>query len=636
MDAIRVSTLNAAAGDAGVTRLNAEEYVISSRDLTRAGIVLTSSLRLIASESWLAARQAREAQLTVSRDAWKNEVDVLNLPALSTAMSRLNAFCLISALPDDVLARIFEHLVYIYPINASEQQWGWACVTQVSRRFRIAAIDHALLWSKLSIDGHTPWNIFLSRARGALLHVHGEPATKEQSAYYATRTLQNIERVCAINVVEIMAGTGWHQVLHTAAPELHTLNLAMEVFGEDDSGGTMDPRTLTRDFPNLRKIRLCGIQMFWKLDAPIMLRSLAVIFATIDPAQFSVSNVLQCLQNMPFLQDLVLDSVLPPSSGCGINMRVSMPHLRFLSLTEPDKRCMDLWANLNAPHSCSIHIKAQQLDIDGAATWRAIFLDQLAKREHPAYRRVRFEDPRHDGWLTRGGIRFSLLSTATDEDTKPAAARSPQTSSYIDADIPSSFAFSFVGPAEPFCNHFGLPYVGSNQPVVRDEEWKFAGALLVMRCVNSLLSRLTTLETAEVCRSSERIYAGYHKLEHLLHACFLEELSHPSDTNVPHVLPNARTWILRNAHLEHRITNDQGNKLHEVLSEVFRRRHFAHMPIRIVHLSETRVNISWLQAWKNYVDEVHCDATCRRVRYSVEDSDSESLSDDSIFRSGLR
>ncbi|KZV68088.1 hypothetical protein PENSPDRAFT_754409 [Peniophora sp. CONT] len=596
-----------------------------------------------ASEFWTAAREMRESRSASSRDVWESEVTAI-AAQLVAAKARLNAFCPIYALPDEVLAHIFGFLSALYPVRAISRQWGWLCVTHVSRRFRVASIDHAVLWSKLSIDGETPWRIFLPRSQHALLDIHGdaEMTTNYRSAVYAVQTLQNIERVRALDIRRLDSGgwgaDTWQPILNSVASELRVLRVTVnEVFSDDWTDGSeeirghqwsaIDLRSLNRNAPKLSELNLTGLPILWRMDAQMMLSSLSITHrADIELAQYHFSDLMRSLQNMPMLQELCLRRVIPPSTDDSVNMRVNLPHLQLLFSAEPDGRCHTLWSSLEIPPDCTIQIEAGLLDIEGATRWKALLLDQLVKPRCPVYRRVRFGNPRGDRSEDEG-IYLSVHPELGSEHTDSSSTK---------AHPMLSFVLSFVGIPESFCELFGISYVESPQIPVDYEE-----RFLLMRCLIRLLKQFTALEEIEFCALSDDYFwdEGDHKLERMFCACFVDELSPPfkstaADLDAAQFLPNIHTLSLRNAHLRCTSFYWPEDRLHDVLGEALSRRKVAGMPIHTVRLYQTKVNPTWLLQWQLCVSELYCDPTCSAALDCEEYDESEVISD-GVWSQGL-
>ncbi|VDB84550.1 unnamed protein product [Peniophora sp. CBMAI 1063] len=600
---------------------------------------------------WLAAREAREAQCTSTRAAWANEVKAMAIQ-LSAARSRLNAFSPVSALPDEVLARIFELLASVFPIRARHRRWGWVGVTHVSRRFRAAAVGHALLWATLSVDGQTPWDLFLSRAREAPLHIHGTIATPGQSHYYASRTLQVIKRVRTIRVEDIppITGRDWQNILRTEAPELQSLDLTIPSTDEsehdthdpsnDELGSMiMDKSFLTHDAPKLRKLGLSGVEIQWSLDTPIALTSLALDgFGT--ATQFFLQDVLRNLESLPSLEHLALSNILRggPTSHV-IKTRVGVTHLRSLLLAELDGRCLNLWSSLDLPPTCSVRIEMEGLEVPGAAVWKDMMINR-ANSQHTTYRRVRFEYPDFvSDFEPRDGLQVTLYTTGDVEDAEPGSLSLDGTS-HVDARPRLTFLFNleiFEGELELFYDLFELSSTNwegvtfSNVHALDPEQM-----LLNMRCVSSLLGHFGTFEVMEVHGRSSNLSAfDYSQLEQAFFTCLLDELlprSAPSPATGPCVVrffPKIHTLSLSRAHMEEVFFYNQRERLYDAVSEALRCRYFADAPIHTIKLYKTKTRDAWIEMWENYVDEVQhntCDDSVASCSDDDDDSDSDGTS----------
>ncbi|KAI0316942.1 hypothetical protein OF83DRAFT_197467 [Amylostereum chailletii] len=81
-----------------------------------------------------------------------------------------NSLTPIGRLPAEILARIFRHVIDIYPMRSPDI--GWIKVTHVCRSFRRAALDNSSLWSTIPFNIGNNWTRnFLDRSKNSSLHV---------------------------------------------------------------------------------------------------------------------------------------------------------------------------------------------------------------------------------------------------------------------------------------------------------------------------------------------------------------------------------------------------------------------------------------------------------------------------------
>ncbi|VDB84511.1 unnamed protein product [Peniophora sp. CBMAI 1063] len=580
---------------------------------------------------WRATRKARSLRCGQTRDAWAREVAAMT-EELAYANAQLNTFAPINALPDEVLARVFELLAPLDPIMARNHTWGWVSVTHACRRFRAVAHNHATLWSELSVDGNTPWNLFLPKSRRTLLTIRGEPDWDRRisARYYPTCTMQNIDRLQHLDIQEFdfadPACTLWLNVLSTVAPELLSLKLEVDDLAEPPRDGslvqwpTVSPHFLSRDAPKLREFNMSGIRMTWKLDNPIMLRSLLLEWrdATLPTSQ-SLSEVLDCLSNLPLLEELVLWAVLPEATVDSAGRHIVLSHLRLLFLEDHSGPCLALWASIQAPSQCSIRIRLVTTDDAGQAMLRSLIKQHLARPDCPVYQRLQVGDSERDR-SSDHSTQFSLhTAVSTDEANNVASKLVRRHSATYTIDATPMLAFNTI-PHQVVPNHatafLGILDLFPSQPIrtLRLTQWLpvTAGHPNLIAFVTSLLSQLPALETIEVRDVDGRSSNTRFSLGQAFCLGFLQ--NHTSRSTAENVdadfpgcyLPQLHTLSLEQIYLEFQPSDDDWATLFAVLTEALEHRIRAHAPLHTLKLSRMYLQDGWreqLGALVSHIEE---------------------------------
>ncbi|KZV68086.1 hypothetical protein PENSPDRAFT_736148 [Peniophora sp. CONT] len=580
---------------------------------------------------------ASDAAAMHLRRTWEVEVEAMSIQ-LSAAKSRLNAFCSVYKLPSELLGYIFEFLAAVSPVGGRGRRWGWVNVTHVNRRFRDVALASASLWSSLSIDGDTPWNIFLPRSRQAPLTIYGD-ATKATTPYFP-HLLRNVERIQAIYVDEITSlpspDHSWLSITRETVPELRSLTLEMSQV-DMDSGKfdcTLDQQFLLQGSPKLQHLELAGIRIPWTLPSPLNLLSLSLTsWNLFDKWDYSVQDVFRFLQDsVPALQYLRLWEAIPSVRIEIPQTPITLPSLRMFWLIDfhGDSRCIDLWASLSLPPTCSVYIETDSLDGMGEEEDEDQAIQDLVKlvKEHlarqgcPVYRYIcignsNADDPEQDADI----IRFSARSTESALGhwmQHRQSLHGPRSTE----DPMLSFELRSFHPGDTLC---GLLELFPSEPVrtLALTSWLPTRHIPFKTLFTTLLRYFPFISTLEIRVTSNGLMdddLGRDFCRYLLDGLA------PSTGGVLNLdnacyMPHLHTLVLHNFEFCGRM---RGRRLYDNLSEAFRRRHASSIPARAIKIYNSDVKDSWFEPWLSYVDEVWCDpATCRTVKEDWNHDDGE-------------
>ncbi|KZV68064.1 hypothetical protein PENSPDRAFT_754386 [Peniophora sp. CONT] len=578
---------------------------------------------------------APDAALMQLRRVWEVEVEAMSVQ-LSAARSRLNAFCAIYKLPAEILAYVFELLAAVSPVAATVRRWGWVNVTHVSRRFRIVALDRASLWSSLSINRNTPWDIFLPRSRRALLSVYGD-TSMPTSPSYLPHVLQNLERIRSIRIDEIDSLTpsdhSWLIITRMSLPELRILKLEMS--GSDMTSGTFD-WMLDRSFllegsPKLQHLELAGIRIPWTLPSPLSLISLDLsAFNLVDNWKYSAEDVLRFLRHsVPLLQYLRLWEALPSIDQDILITPVILPHLRTLWFIdfEVDGRCVRLWESLSIPPTCSVMIETESLDEQNIERLGRLIKRHIERPGCPVYRHIGVGNRDANG---RDNdieiIRFSAHST------NKVLGRWMERGNFLGPHITQDPMISFQSKAAGGINAlYTLLALFPCEPV---ESLALTSWLPILDTSFGMFFRrisqhFTYIKTLEV-RDAEHSFMG-DDLAGDFCDYLLTELapSAPADrTMALPCIPYLHTLSLHHFHFD---TGFRDRRLRHGLLEAFQRRYALDIPIRTLRISKSDLRESWLQTWRGYVDDVWYDPkTCHILGEDLigDDVEDEEVEDD--------
>ncbi|VDB84542.1 unnamed protein product [Peniophora sp. CBMAI 1063] len=587
--------------------------------------------RASASEFWPEAYEGRAPCIPTIRTAWAEEVEALG-HIFADAKARLNAFSPIYMVPDEILAYIFELLVPLHPIRLSDYDLGWVSVTHVTRRFRAVAIDHATLWTTLSLDRDTPWAVFLTRARDALFTIRGSVGWESNPGDGTVRRLalgaSIFRRARTLDIDRIGSHAySWLQTLFSEnAPELRTLSLQVYEYylviaehAEDaePEWPVLDTQFLAQRAPMLTSLAMVGMRMPWCIPSTISLRSLILdIFDDAQRSDYTFVDMLHCLDNMPMLEELVLWRAIPIADSASVNApgpaekRITLSRLGLLFVADALSRCLIFWSSLNIPPACSIRIDGEELDAYEECLLPSLIKDHFSKPRIPAYDYVQIGDTGGDEPLDdmiRVYLRVGIPPAYPSSGCRVLNRRNRESFS-----IDSGPALTFRLPSEQLDSIIGLI---PREPVkaLSLAEWLPSPGFddSVAWVVETACVYFNSIETLQICGLSPLLRPfRTHQLARLFNTASFDQLSprmtaNPSEfQDTRRCMPSLRTLSLDNVRLL-RWFEDEETELNVILNEVLEARITAGMPVHTLRISNTRISKAWLETWANLVQEVH-------------------------------
>ncbi|VDB84785.1 unnamed protein product [Peniophora sp. CBMAI 1063] len=315
---------------------------------------------------------------------WDEELSRMQM-AFARALERRNELAPISALPAELLARIFSHLAESWPVNSDSPHkatttGGWTRVARVCRRWRSVAIDCASLWATIAVNGREPIDLFLLRAREHVLSVVGQVRAKD--VYDLSRLehlLGQLGRLRSLDMHVLYNSFGTdlpdaesiifncltnhpqieHLSLHRAQPSYLTGAFA------STTANFHAPRlsnTFVSTASLLTTVRLVGYSYPWGVRSG-SLRSLTVeLSEPVYPRGFSMHEMLDTLRGTPALERLVLTHGFPDAPQdvqrfVEDQAAVPLPRLREMQLASHNETAWILLALVEAQASAKINLR---------------------------------------------------------------------------------------------------------------------------------------------------------------------------------------------------------------------------------------------------------------------------------------
>ncbi|KZV59440.1 hypothetical protein PENSPDRAFT_760430 [Peniophora sp. CONT] len=381
---------------------------------------------------------ARDAEAAGVLKAWDAQLSKMHT-TFAAALECRNELVPISALPAELLARIFSHLADIWPVNSNDHSGmfvtgGWSRIALICRRWRAVAIECASLWATVSLDGNEPIDMFLERAKTSPLRVIGRVAHDSDDEFQRIQCLiGNFDRFKSLDLDVVYD--------YTEAPKSDTLifgrlmttksnieTLSVCTIRASDDG--WDSHTSTRAngqfrgpshtfvstvAPQLATVNLAGYLFPWGAGSS-SLRSLTLSWTGAHPPQtHALADILDSLRAMPALERLVLTDCLPhlpQSSQDFINKQsmISLPQLKDMQLACYNETCWILWALLDTHTSANIRIHSKRPSTTGLV--EMAFSRHVQRSGLPEYTALRM-------WQTSSTSLSIILSDTDHSDDAP-------------------------------------------------------------------------------------------------------------------------------------------------------------------------------------------------------------------------
>ena len=401
----------------------------SVQTLTVSDIFSLLETRLIERQTMALTPAARAAALS----AIDEEINAVR-HLTDTLLSHRNAIAPISALPPELLARIFRFHALIDPPWSDLENLGWIGVTHVCRQWRQVALDDSSLWA--TITGFWPSAEWISeqlvRARNAPLVIDFKftPSLDRLSKF--PPRISHIRELRLRNMSQLHS-RGIQEICASEAPILEHLELALDpvsyfpgmflTYGELAGTTLFDGRT-----PKLRTLSLSQISIPWSLIPRGQLTQLKIILlkeiSTTDISPSVESNqLIDLLINSPELEGLVLEFCLPSMlSQVSREQPIHLPRLSRLSLAGSTFNVTNLLSMLRLPSSATLHL------------YCCISEEPSTYPDHPALSLVssHFHDPVP---VEFNDFRVTLNRSASDRLIYVAASITPPKSTFHNSHV---------------------------------------------------------------------------------------------------------------------------------------------------------------------------------------------------------
>ncbi|KAJ7668295.1 hypothetical protein B0H17DRAFT_990001 [Mycena rosella] len=314
---------------------------LTTRRQTRPDVTAFSSPHLVAS-----------AQSKIDQEIHKYQDTVRAL------QSRRNALSPVGRLPPEMLSRIF-----LFCSQSSDSLSWIKEVSHISRHWRAVALACPTLWSFPHFSQPKWADEFLKRSKMA-------PLTVKADLTYMTPRMVNTVHSSLVQISrigELDVKTGSRSVpeilnLSDAAPYLHSLCLSSPGFSQEEHFTLPDTFLNGGEAPRLRRLELTRFSLpSW--DSPLMNNLTHLKIHHPGPtARPSMTELVEALGRMPFLETLELDAALPRipdgvSSVSAPPTRTALTHLKRITIANVSAlECADALNHLSYPPTTSMKI----------------------------------------------------------------------------------------------------------------------------------------------------------------------------------------------------------------------------------------------------------------------------------------
>ncbi|EIM80574.1 uncharacterized protein STEHIDRAFT_162354 [Stereum hirsutum FP-91666 SS1] len=321
--------------------------------------------------------QASNADITSTRQYMDNELLSLERYRLSI-LTHKNLLAPVSRIPPEIMAAIFalvaplldsrlelERTYNMGPFQDHVEQdrarelediRSLISASQACSRWRDIALRCATLWA--NVWHENPWwgQEMLKRARSVPLQFFSIHSSGTDASIRKIISSHTFRRLCAP-----IDDTDLGDALSRPAPWLEIAHLALGALRTTDP--CIPSHLFFRNAPRLRCLRIEGDLGYGELLQSPILHNLSRLELYSEHTRApipSISHLLDALKQMPRLQVLALEDVLPPqplqlqaSTSASENI-VQLPHLIHLSLRGLSGGCVNLAQNIVAHPDCRL------------------------------------------------------------------------------------------------------------------------------------------------------------------------------------------------------------------------------------------------------------------------------------------
>jgi len=291
------------------------------------------------------------------------EVDVARQLTRSL-LSCHNALVPISALPPELLARIFHFHALWEPSWLGEHKLGWIGVTHVCRHWRQVALDDSSLWARIRVFSHRPqwFSEMLVRARNASLSIDilGTPSPEVLSMF---PTHISHTRELLLRSMTASPSLGVREICSSDAPALEHFELGISAADPVNFFQIAGTTLFNGRAPKLRTFSLYQISIPWSLIPRGQLTELKVNTQRgINHSDISSPSdslqLIDLLTDSPDLEVLALEFCIPTMlSQVSRGQSINLPRLSRLCLGGSTASITNLLKMLKLPSSASLHLQ---------------------------------------------------------------------------------------------------------------------------------------------------------------------------------------------------------------------------------------------------------------------------------------
>ncbi|KAI0048596.1 hypothetical protein FA95DRAFT_1539496 [Auriscalpium vulgare] len=296
--------------------------------------------------------------------------------ALHAFRAHHNALIPIHRFPAEIIAHIFSFLVQLaedvsfVSIGHGERvdreatrSSSWVHVAHVCRRWRTIALQSTALWRHVNLDLGGSWAMeFIQRANN---HPLSFRARRKLTRHAENIAVKYSDRASALHFSSPQGGfTRFFRRLAEGPPLPLLTSITIDIKGitmgdEDQHHSSLLPGLQA---PNLRHLVLCSpLPARWSsMSRFTNLRTLDVRLQHFTPPIWPIltlTNLLDCLQNMLVLQTLSITDDLPSPKNVTLPTRtVRLLRIAHLALTGSVERVGYLLSHFHLPESAQIHL----------------------------------------------------------------------------------------------------------------------------------------------------------------------------------------------------------------------------------------------------------------------------------------
>ncbi|KAI6042907.1 hypothetical protein EDC04DRAFT_3057868 [Pisolithus marmoratus] len=312
-----------------------------------------------------ASATSSEPVIQSALDCIDKEIETVTLSLCSLRFWR-NSLSHVARLPPELLTAVFLEYARDWHVDNITTYANlipdWVSVSHVCRTWRHVALNCPALWACLFFVSRRWMDELLARSKTYplsiyidLSHVHpSEPVKALEKALRHMDRIQHLWICCSRS-----DSAAFLHRLTAAAPILRSFRLCLTPIGYPDQQITIDEDTFAGSAPSLRELRLEKCRVDW--SSPILNGLTNLNLSRISTMSvLSMDTVIRTIGRLPDLQQLRLEGSLPGVSAGSFDLRdivkVPLPKLEHVTLTDSISSIVALLAHLEFPRSATVHL----------------------------------------------------------------------------------------------------------------------------------------------------------------------------------------------------------------------------------------------------------------------------------------